>query len=177
METCMRPPAIRDARGFTLLEVLIALLIFSLGLLGLAGLMVVSVKTNQSAYLRTQASFLAQSMADRMRANTGAINDYNGDYDAGTAGDDICNATACTPAQLVENDRLVWSRQLDELLPNSAATIECDGDTLGSPATAGAATYNGLCTFLLTWSETRLERTDVVADMTQSQTFAWVFQP
>ena len=46
-------------RGFTLLEVLIALLVFSLGLLGLAGLMVVSVKTNQSAYLRTQASFLA----------------------------------------------------------------------------------------------------------------------
>ena len=56
-------------RGFTLLEVLIALLVFSLGLLGMAGLLIVSVKTNHSAYLRTQASFLAQSMADRMRSN------------------------------------------------------------------------------------------------------------
>ncbi len=45
-------------RGFTLLEVLIALLVFSLGLLGMAGLLIVSVKTNHSAYLRTQASFL-----------------------------------------------------------------------------------------------------------------------
>jgi len=63
METRMR---IVPSRGFTLLEVLIALLIFSLGMLGLAGLMVVSVKTNQSAYQRTQASFLAQSMADRI---------------------------------------------------------------------------------------------------------------
>ncbi len=52
-----------------MLEVLIALLVFSLGLLGMAGLLIVSVKTNHSAYLRTQASFLAQSMADRMRAN------------------------------------------------------------------------------------------------------------
>ena len=46
-------------RGFTILEVLIALLVFSLGLLGMAGLLVISVKTNHSAYLRTQASFMA----------------------------------------------------------------------------------------------------------------------
>ncbi|MDE1962228.1 MAG: type IV pilus modification protein PilV, partial [Xanthomonadaceae bacterium] len=57
------------SHGFTLLEVLIALLIFSLGVLGMAGLLAVSVRTNHSAYLRTQATFLAQSMADRMRAN------------------------------------------------------------------------------------------------------------
>ena len=48
-----RPEA--GSGGFTLLEVLVAVLIFSLGLVGLAGLMVISVKTNQSAYLRTQA--------------------------------------------------------------------------------------------------------------------------
>ena len=173
----MRPTATRRARGFTLLEVLIALLIFSLGLLGLAGLMVVSVKTNQSAYLRTQASFLAQSMADRMRANTAVINDYNGDYDIDSAGESICTDTACAPAQLVESDRLVWSQQLVDFLPNANANILCDGDSLGSPATAGAATYDGLCTFVINWSETRLERTDDVDEMTQQQTFAWVFQP
>ena len=47
-------------RGFTLLEVLIALLVFSLGLLGLAGLMVVSVKTNQSAFLDFMAEHAAE---------------------------------------------------------------------------------------------------------------------
>lgn len=177
METCMRPYHRRRARGFTLLEVLIALLIFSLGLLGLAGLMVVSVKTNQSAYLRTQASFLAQSMADRMRANTAVINDYNGPYNEGTAGDASCEATACTPAQLAENDRAVWSQQLVTFLPpNAVANIECDGDTLGSPATAGAATYDGLCTFTISWNESALER-DIDGDTSAPQVFAWVFQP
>ncbi len=62
-------------KGFTLLEVLIAVLIFSLGMLGSAGLMVLSVRTNHSAYLRTQASFLADSMVDRMRSNVGWTND------------------------------------------------------------------------------------------------------
>ena len=69
----------RSIRGFTLLEVLVAVLIFSLGLMGLAGLLAVSVKTNHAAYMRTQATFLAQGMADRMRANVLGLwnNSYN----------------------------------------------------------------------------------------------------
>lgn len=173
----MHPNATRNVRGFTLLEVLIALLIFSLGLLGLAGLMVVSVKTNQSAYQRTQASFLAQSMADRMRANIAVIDEYEQTYDGTAGGDSICLDSACPPVQQAQNDRLIWSRQLDQFLPNATATIECDGASLGLPATAGAATYDGLCTFIIQWTEQRLERTDDPAEMTEPQTFAWVFQP
>jgi type IV pilus assembly protein PilV len=163
-------------RGFTLLEVLIALLIFSLGLLGLAGLMVVSVKTNNSAYLRTQASFLAQSMADRMRANTGRIDDYNGDYDASTVGPDTCQTVACNPDDLVTRDRAVWSRQLIDSMPNPNANIDCVGATLGTPATSGAATYDGLCTFTIKWAEATLDRTPGALPP-PVQTFAWVFQP
>lgn len=162
-------------RGFTLLEVLIALLIFSLGLLGVAGLMVVSVKTNNSAYLRTQASFLAQSMADRMRANTGKTNSYNGDYDASTAGDPPCE-TGCTPDQLVERDRASWSQQLVSSLPNPTANINCVGNPLGTPATSGASTYDGICTFTIKWTEAALEVAEDPAAVPQ-QTFAWVFQP
>ena len=92
-------------RGFTLIEVMIALLIFSLGLMGMAGLMVLSVKTNQSSYLRTQASFLAQSMADRMRANMGQINAYNGTYDATTTGTDPCASGAEEYIQLLSSWR------------------------------------------------------------------------
>jgi type IV pilus assembly protein PilV len=163
-------------RGFTLLEVLIALLIFSLGLLGLAGLMVVSVKTNNSAYLRTQASFLAQSMADRMRANTGRIDDYNGDYDSSTVGADTCRTVACNPDDLVARDRAVWSQQLIDSMPDPKAHIECVGATLGTPATSGAATYDGLCTFTIQWAEATLERTTATG-APPPQTFAWVFQP
>src|SRR5690606_35627926 len=168
----------RRPRGFTLLEVLIALLIFSLGLLGLAGLMVVSVKTNQSAYLRTQASFLAQSMADRMRANIAVIDQYETTYDVDTEGDPTCIDTACDPTELAANDRLVWSRQLVTLMPrNATATIECDGATLGAPQTAGAATYDGLCMFIIEWSESRLESSDDPASLVEAQRCAWAFQP
>ncbi len=167
----------RTNRGFSLLEVLIALLIFSLGLLGLASLMVLSVKTNHSAYLRTQASFLAEGMADRIRANTGQTNSYIGDYDASTVGTDSCQAATCSPAQLVTRDRAVWSQQLVDFLPNSSATIACDGDIIGTPATSGAATYNGLCTLTITWTESNLGVAQDATSRLADQTFAWVFQP
>lgn len=163
-------------RGFSLLEVLIALLIFSLGLLGMAGLMVVSVKTNQSAYLRTQASFLAQSMADRMRANIAHVNDYNDTYSEATAGTDPCAAGAtCAPAAIVERDKALWSRQLADSLPNAGAEIACDGNSLGVGAQLSAAPYSGMCTFTITWDESALESNEDSDPV--PQTFAWVFQP
>ncbi len=55
--------------GFTLIEVLIAMLVLAVGLLGLAGLQATSLRNNQSAYNRSQATQLAYDLADRMRAN------------------------------------------------------------------------------------------------------------
>jgi type IV pilus assembly protein PilV len=60
---------IRKQNGFSLLEALIAMLILSLGLLGIAGIIANSLKVNQGAYYRTQASWLANDIIDRMRAN------------------------------------------------------------------------------------------------------------
>lgn len=56
-------------RGATLIEVLVAMLILAIGLLGLAGLQTVSVQSNQGAYFRSQATILANDIVDRMRAN------------------------------------------------------------------------------------------------------------
>lgn len=162
-------------KGFTLLEVLIALLIFSLGMLGLAGLMVVSVKTNQSAFLRTQASFVAQAMANRIRANLGHVLDYNGTYTGAGGADPCTSGAACTNANMVLRDIWQFRDQVSTFLPNSTATINCDGASLGSPAQAGSAPFNGLCTMSLTWSEGTLERNAVGTPTLQ--TFAWVFQP
>jgi type IV pilus assembly protein PilV len=169
-------------RGFSLLEVLIALLIFTLGLLGMAGLMVVSVKANQGAFLRTQASFLAQSMADRMRANTGKINAYNGTYDSSTANPAYaCGSGICTPDLLVERDRALWSQQLVNSLPNPSAIMACNGATPGTAIQRGAAPYNGLCTLTISWSEATLDRgkdaTGAALPAPPPQIFAWVFQP
>ncbi len=167
-------------RGFTLLEVLIALLVFSLGLLGMAGLLIVSVKTNHSAYLRTQASFLAQSMADRMRTNMPRV--WTGDYDTGyPSGDsDPCTGGGtCSRANIAIRDKAIWSTQLTDQLPNAAAVIGCV-PTAGVNVTAedaqNGAPYAGLCTIAIDWNESTLDR-NAGNTGPQQQTFAWVFQP
>ena len=70
---------VRRIVGFTLIEVMVAMLILSIGLLGMAGLQAVSLKMNQSALHSSQATFLAYDIIDRMRANRQAALD--GDYD------------------------------------------------------------------------------------------------
>ena len=67
-------------KGFTLLEVLVAVLVLAIGLLGLAGLQATSLRVNQSASMRSQATNLAYDMADRIRANRGAA--LAGSYDS-----------------------------------------------------------------------------------------------
>jgi len=164
-------------RGFTLLEVLIAIVVFSIGLLGLAGLMVMSVKTNHSSYLRTQATFVAQSMADRMRGNTMGI--WTGAYDSAAyplTGTDPCGiGTACSYANIATHDALAFSKQLTDLLPNSSATILCT-PTAGivTPNLAADPPYNGLCSIQVSWNEASVVKTGTGMN---TQTFAWVFQP
>lgn len=164
-------------RGFTLLEVLIAILVFSIGLLGVAGLMVLSVRTNHSAFLRTQASFLAESMADRMRTNLGYVAEYNGTYNASTAtGTANCRTAACTPLQLAAYDRLIWNQQLIAHLPAPTAVISCT-DAPPNPGYAGSQPYSGLCHMTIEWTEADLSRPDDADSEPATQTFAWVFQP
>jgi type IV pilus assembly protein PilV len=171
--------------GFTLLEVLIALLIFSLGLLGMAGLLAVSVQTNHNAYLRTQATFLAQGMADRMRANNlglwnsgGSGSAYDGTYNSTTAGNTgtNCLGTAgCTWSQIVARDQAIWSNQLVSFLPSPTATIACTptGTVPAANAIAEFPPYTGQCRINISWNEKSADSAQ--ADSTARLT--WVFQP
>jgi type IV pilus assembly protein PilV len=59
----------KTGAGFTLIEVLVAMVVLTVGLLGLAGLQATSLKNSQNAYYRSVATQLAYDMADRMRAN------------------------------------------------------------------------------------------------------------
>ena len=167
-------------RGFTLLEVLIALLVFSLGLLGMAGLLIVSVKTNHSAYLRTQASFLAQSMADRMRANAPQVwaGAYSTAYPSGDT-DPCGGGGTCTRVNVAIRDKAVWSTQLTDQLPNGSAVINCvptAGVIVSVTDQQNGAPYAGLCSVAIVWNESNLDR-NTLDTAPQPQTFAWVFQP
>ncbi len=63
-------------RGLSLIEVLVAIVVISLGLLGMAGLQAASLRSSQSALYRAQAAQLADDMAERMRTNVGQATAY-----------------------------------------------------------------------------------------------------
>jgi type IV pilus assembly protein PilV len=107
--------------GFTLVEVLIAILVLSIGLLGLAMLQLESLKHNTDAYYRTQATLLAYDIIDRMRANANAAR--NGSYVvAGAPAAQTCGDTGgcASAANLASYDLHVWYQKLTEALPADA---------------------------------------------------------
>lgn len=115
----------RRQRGVTMIEVLITILILSIGLLGIAGMQWNSLQFNHSALLRTQASNLAYDMSDRMRSNR----------DAATAGDFAApNFTAPACAGFDPNDAstnneiLGWRCQVADLLPDGQGRIRNNAD-------------------------------------------------
>lgn len=95
--------------GFSLLEVLIALIVLSIGLLGLAAIQITGLKDNQSAYYRTSATVLAYDMADRMRLNRSVAE--AGGYDIAIAD------SAPTGTTLVDTDRIAWLNNISTALP------------------------------------------------------------
>lgn len=168
-------------RGITLIEVLIALLIFSIGLMGVAGLLVMSARSVHTAYLRTQVTFLAQSMADRMSANVIGVwrGYYNGSYPS--SGVQRCTQ-GCTPQQLAEHDKGLWSSQLATFLPSATkAKISCSAAGVSYTPTpdqvALRPSYGGSCDMTITWMERGVTMDGASTEDQSLQTFAWEFQP
>lgn len=131
-----RSPSISRNSGFTLIEVVISVLILLVGLLGVVGMQVLSFQTNQGAYFRSQAIYVASEIMDAMRANPTALASYNGTYpDDGVPADQGCDGSAgCTPDQAADQDIREWSTHFTDVfgvgaaafrpsLPNGRATI------------------------------------------------------
>jgi type IV pilus assembly protein PilV len=116
----------RNISGFTLLEILIALVILSIGMLGIAGLLITAQKANSSSYLKQEAMQAGYDILDRMRANPAEA--YASAYDISLTGTPSvatdCIANACTPSQLAAYDVAFW-RSTQELgqLPNGTGSI------------------------------------------------------
>lgn len=148
----MKTRAARQRRscGASLLEVLIAMLIFSFGMLGLAALQTYSVKANQGAHFRSQATALANTLLDNIRANRSNIGDYYSNaYVATTCG------TAPTASAAAALDLQMWRQQVACQLPQGNAAV--------API---SATEVAVC---IRWSDARMQEgattgTDCVAD-------------
>lgn len=119
------PSFLKRNAGFTLLEVMVALVIFSIGLLGLASLQGQSVQFSHSAYLKSQATFYAYDVLDKMRANR--IVALAGNYNAtiSTTGTDTgCydDTGNCSTSDMALHDIFDW-KQLIATLPDGEGSI------------------------------------------------------
>jgi type IV pilus assembly protein PilV len=114
-------------QGFGLIEVLVSMLILSIGLLGIAGLQAQSIRFNNEAYLRTQATVLAGDIVDRMRTNrTAAIGTDNYKFalnDSPTANVTACETAACSAGNIAAYDFTQWRANIASALPNGLGAI------------------------------------------------------
>ena len=107
-------------RGISLLESLVALVVLSVGLLGVAGLQMQSLAQNRSAYLESQATNMAYDMMDRLRANVEAV-------EAGQYGQGL-GSTPPSGDDLAAQDRRSWLRDLAATLPQGQGAIAVNGE-------------------------------------------------
>ena len=111
-------------KGFTLIEVLIAMIVLAFGLLGLAGLQASGLKQNQDAHLRSQATTLAYDFADRMRANSSQCAVYIANAAGNGTQTASCLTTAgCTPTQMANHDIFAWKNQITSTLPSGTGVM------------------------------------------------------
>lgn len=105
---------IRSQNGFSLIEVLIALFVFAIGILTVAGLQIVSKRTNFEAVQRTTATYLAYDIIERMRANPDQLDVYVDDALGAlrpAPGVD-CRTDTCTSTELADFDVWQWQQAI-----------------------------------------------------------------
>jgi type IV pilus assembly protein PilV len=182
--------------GLTMIEILVTLIILSIGLLGMAALQLSGIRSVNSSTYRTQATLLADDIAERMRANTTAVdansfaainsaaincttvpNPYCGEYYDGSAN---VAAQSCTAAQMATYDINVWfcgerygsgrRNGLQALLSQATAAITCTDVNPTSGADADACTDRvSYHTITINWNELNPNRsTGAAANLTQS---------
>ncbi len=167
--------------GFTLIEVLISVLVLSIGLLGIAGLQAFGMRQALNSHMLSIANSQANDMVERMQANSEELSRMKKaspqatGYDAinGSETDPGCIAArTCTGAQLAQYDAFVWSSANKELLRDD-----------GSGSVSSTVTNNGDRTFTIaiSWQEQALSDEEDAADGTidhkVTKTYATRFQP
>ena len=127
-------PAAPRQRGVSLIEVLVSVLVVSLGLLGAVALQATALRNNQGSYERTQSSILTQGIFDAMRANLSAV--AAGGYNTG---DWVC--TAPSTNSLASRDIARWVASLhSQIHPGACGNISCNANA---------------CTVSVRWDDSR----------------------
>jgi type IV pilus assembly protein PilV len=123
----LKSKATRKSPGFTLVEAMVALLVLSVGVIGVAALHGQSLAASRAAIFRSQAIGFAGDMAERIRLNRGARSAYAGD-----ARHYACDApsdrggVACPPPELAAYDLFVWNQEIAAALPGGQGSVIVD---------------------------------------------------
>lgn len=174
----------RNERGASLVEILVAIVVFSLGLLGLLSAAALSIRTNADAYTSTQVVNIAEFLMGAMRRNSLGV--FNRDYNGAIAAIDIyagapttvrgCAAGApCTSALQAADDRRQVALLMGQYLQpaTASANVLCDPPlvfpTIANLAGLGTRPpYVGSCRLTMTWA---IDRAGTLNNR------SWVFQP
>lgn len=161
--------------GFTLIEILISVFILAVGLLGIASMQAQSLQFNFSAYQRSQATFLAYDIIDRMRVNKpqALLGSYNFALGAGPVSATDCQATGanCSTGDMANFDLTQWVCRLG----NWNETATCQGMNIEGPLAEGDGAVDVAVvgtrirvTVTVTWLD---NRTLDAADANRTETF------
>jgi type IV pilus assembly protein PilV len=152
MSTVSRCPHLsRRAGGFSLLEVLVALLVLSIGLLGLASLQAMTSRFNYDAYLRSQATSLAYDIAERMRANRDQA--LAGSYDIADFPSTAPVCGSVSGSTVAARDISGWQSALACAMPVGMGRIQRNGTSM---------------TIGVSWDDSRGEQAAEVFEMATS---------
>jgi type IV pilus assembly protein PilV len=113
------------ARGSSLLEVLVTIVIMTIGLLGLAKLQVSNLHNNQSTLYRAEATFLANDILDSMRVLNNINHDQSVAYVVAPGGSSV----ATGPSTVAINDVSAWKERIAQALPDGDGHVEFDADS------------------------------------------------
>ncbi len=116
-------------RGFSLIEVMVAMVIFAVGLLGLAGMQLAGTNSTAIADMRTSAIVLADDMADRIRTNYQGVASgaYNNITTAAISTPDNCTLKTCDEPTMAAVDAYEWNQELSDALPSGRGTVKVNG--------------------------------------------------
>lgn len=135
----------RRSTGFSLIETLIALVIVSVGLLGIAALQTLALRNTQAANIASQATIAAHDIIERMRANPAGIASKHYDMPNLVVHENCYTTVGCTPAELAEHDAYEWASTLatdsiPKKIPQGSAIVCID-----STPNDGTSTINNKC--------------------------------
>ena len=156
------PP--KRAAGFSLIEILISLVVMSIGLMGLAGLQIASLKGTNDAHYRTEASLLIMDLADRMRANQ--IGVAEGDYRTSSAINcsnpptKQCDSVSCKGDELALFDRYTITCEMKKLLPQAQLEVNCDSNNCEASDLGLDTQLNKTHTLKISWKEAKMNGED-----------------